>query len=322
MRFALVGLFLSGLTGCLAEVADEESSPKGEDTNPFKRTSALVTAASNEFESFSYQTVNGNAATERYAECGTDQVLTGVGARAYSGDVRDITVHCRDILPDGTLSQQETTYSNGGPSEEKLINANPGSVVVGLGGVITGGSNFGRLTAKQCEWDPQTRTIKPQTCGWISTDTSLSVELQLDLHARFNSTERFRIVGAGAGFTESNLNLAEIRMRVGKLRNATLFDQSPIAGGQKFFTVTVPLGARSVHFRTTSVGSQIGDADLYVRKNAQVTLSTFDCRSWSATNAETCDFDSTDASGTYYLLLNNFADYQNVRLTVTYATTY
>jgi hypothetical protein len=327
-RIALVGLVASGLVGCVSEVGGDSERAgdgegleyNGEDINPYKIEQALG-ADANEFESFTHLTVNGNAATERYVDCGQDQVMTGFGARADDGDVKDITVYCRDIETDGQLGQTELSFTHGGTAQERVVHADAGHVVVGLGGWIMNNSNFGRVSIKQCPWDPQTRTVRADGCAWKGSDGQTFAELQLDTHARYNSTERYRIVATGAGMSQRTSNVTEVRMRVGKLRNTTLLQQSPLAGGEHYFTVTVPHGAKSVDFRTTQTGSdQIGDADLYVRKNAQVSTTQFDCQSWTGSNTETCDFDDiNDASGTYYILVDDWRAYEQVRLTVTYS---
>jgi Thermolysin metallopeptidase, alpha-helical domain/Thermolysin metallopeptidase, catalytic domain/Bacterial pre-peptidase C-terminal domain len=61
-----------------------------------------------------------------------------------------------------------------------------------------------------------------------------------------------------------------------------------------------------------------GDADLYVRFGAPPTLTTYDCRPYTSGNSETCEFNPAQ-SGTYYVMINAFAAYSGVTLTVSAA---
>ena len=87
--------------------------------------------------------------------------------------------------------------------------------------------------------------------------------------------------------------------------------------GQTFlYSLAVPANATSVTF-TTSGGT--GDADIYVKFGSLPTSSVYDCKSDGLTTAETCTITPTQA-GTYYLLLNAFADISGVSLVGSYAT--
>jgi vibriolysin len=83
---------------------------------------------------------------------------------------------------------------------------------------------------------------------------------------------------------------------------------------QKLFTLEVPSGQSTLSLKISG-GS--GDADLYVRSAAAPTLSSYDCRPYLNGNAETCSFTNPKA-GTYYVLINAYANYSGVSLTGTY----
>jgi serine protease len=61
----------------------------------------------------------------------------------------------------------------------------------------------------------------------------------------------------------------------------------------------------------TSSGT--GDADLYVRYGSAPTTTTFDCKSASSTNAETCNI-ATAKAGTYYVLIKAYKAYSGLSL--------
>jgi hypothetical protein len=85
---------------------------------------------------------------------------------------------------------------------------------------------------------------------------------------------------------------------------------SGATGSQQFFKLTVPAGQTRAVF-TISGGT--GDCDLYVRRGAQPTTATFDCRPFLNGNAETCTVTSP-AAGDYFVMLRGFAAFTGVTL--------
>ncbi len=93
--------------------------------------------------------------------------------------------------------------------------------------------------------------------------------------------------------------------------------ETGIAAGAEsdtFYTLEVPAGATNLVV-TTAGGT--GDADLYVRFGSQPTLATFDCRSWTPTNNETCTFQPPTA-GRYHILVYGYSAYTGLSLDVDY----
>ena len=86
---------------------------------------------------------------------------------------------------------------------------------------------------------------------------------------------------------------------------------SGATGSKVYYELVVPAGATNLSF-TTSGGT--GDADLYVRFGSAPTASTYDCRPYTAGNAETCTVSNVQA-GTYYVMLNGYTSYSGVSLT-------
>ncbi|AZZ96014.1 S8 family peptidase [Pseudoalteromonas sp. R3] len=82
------------------------------------------------------------------------------------------------------------------------------------------------------------------------------------------------------------------------------------SGSEAFYTFNVGNGVSKVTF-TMSGGS--GDADLYVRANAQPTLSTYDCRPYKNGNNEVCTVNNPSA-GTFHIMLRGYSSYSGVSL--------
>lgn len=91
---------------------------------------------------------------------------------------------------------------------------------------------------------------------------------------------------------------------------------SGATGSENHFNFAVPSSATSLEV-VTSGGT--GDADLYVRKGAQPTTGSYDCRPYRNGNNETCTFNSS-VPGQWYVMLRGYTSYTNVKVTATWNT--
>jgi serine protease len=89
---------------------------------------------------------------------------------------------------------------------------------------------------------------------------------------------------------------------------------SGAAGSDKLYSLDVPAGATGLKF-VTSGGT--GDADLYVKFGSAPTTTSFDCKSESSSNAETCNI-ATAQAGKYYVLVRGYSAYSGLSLTGSY----
>ncbi len=81
-------------------------------------------------------------------------------------------------------------------------------------------------------------------------------------------------------------------------------------GSNRYYSVRVPAGASNL---LISIAGGNGDADLYVRATSRPTASTYDCRPFSAGNAESCSI-PVPVAGTYHVMLSGYSAYSAVRL--------
>ena len=86
---------------------------------------------------------------------------------------------------------------------------------------------------------------------------------------------------------------------------------SGAASSSQTFTLQVPAGATGLKF-VTKGGT--GDADLYVKFGSAPTTTSFDCRSWGSSNAETCNI-ATAQGGTYYVVVRGYSAFSGLSLT-------
>jgi hypothetical protein len=88
---------------------------------------------------------------------------------------------------------------------------------------------------------------------------------------------------------------------------------SDVKSGWKYFTVEAPENATSIK---AILSGGTGDADIYIRKGAQPTTNSYDCRSWNTGNGESCE-KSITAKSTWYVGINAYAAYSAANLEIT-----
>lgn len=76
------------------------------------------------------------------------------------------------------------------------------------------------------------------------------------------------------------------------------------------FQLDVPAGQSQL---VVQISGGSGDADLYVRRGANPTTSSYDCRPYRNGNSETCTFNNPTA-GTYYIRIRAYSTYSGLTL--------
>ncbi len=89
---------------------------------------------------------------------------------------------------------------------------------------------------------------------------------------------------------------------------------SVASGSWKYYTLTVPSGKTNL---TISISGGTGDADLYVRRGANPTTSTYDCRPYKTGNSETCSF-TNPVAATYHIGIRGYSSASGVTLNTSY----
>jgi len=87
------------------------------------------------------------------------------------------------------------------------------------------------------------------------------------------------------------------------------------AGSEKFYAIEVPAGQDSLEI---SISGGTGDCDLYVRKDAAPTATTYDYRPYKVGNEETVTVE-TPGAGTWHIMLKAYSAYTGVTLVGTYS---
>ncbi|WP_417445815.1 S8 family serine peptidase [Kangiella sp.] len=93
---------------------------------------------------------------------------------------------------------------------------------------------------------------------------------------------------------------------------ATLPNLYGAAGSWSHYYIDVPAGMSSLDVQ---ISGGTGDADLFVRRGAQPTTSSYDCRPYKWGNNESCSF-SNPAQDRWYISLRGYSSYAGVTLYV------
>jgi len=96
--------------------------------------------------------------------------------------------------------------------------------------------------------------------------------------------------------------------------SASVTDISVARRAWTYYTIDIPAGMATLDF-VMSGGT--GDADMYIRRGAQPTSSTYDCRPYKTGNNETCSFTNPTAD-TWHIGIYGYSAASGVSLDVTY----
>jgi serine protease len=96
--------------------------------------------------------------------------------------------------------------------------------------------------------------------------------------------------------------------------SANVSDISISRRAWKYYTIDVPAGMATLDF---NISGGSGDADLYIRKGAQPTSSTYDCRPYKNGNTESCSFTNPTAD-TWHIGIYGYSAVSGLALDVVY----
>jgi serine protease len=118
----------------------------------------------------------------------------------------------------------------------------------------------------------------------------------------------------GSGIVDANAAVNAALAGSGGGSTSTLTNLSATTGNWLHYTLAVPAGMASL---TVTISGGTGDADLYVRRGAQPTTSTYDCRPYKSGNNESCAFTNPQAA-TWYISLRAYSTFSGVTLVTEY----
>lgn len=89
------------------------------------------------------------------------------------------------------------------------------------------------------------------------------------------------------------------------------------ADSEKFYKIVVPAGQAKLDIVMTGAAGSTGDADLYVKKGAKPTATSYDFRPYLSGSNESVSIDTPDAA-TWYIMVRGYSAYTGVSLKATY----
>ncbi len=92
---------------------------------------------------------------------------------------------------------------------------------------------------------------------------------------------------------------------------------SGTTGDEKYYIMNVPAGATNLSFSIQAPAPSSGDADIYVKKGSDPTLTNFDCRPYYGGSNETCNF-AVPEPGVYHIMVRAYTSYNGIDLLGTY----
>src|SRR4030095_258201 len=154
-------------------------------------------------------------------------------------------------------------------------------------------------------------------CGWSAVANDAWITIPSGSSGSGNGTVTYSVVAnlstsprtgtmsiAGQTFTVSQGGVTSSDV---PLSNGTPYNDSLTASAAqttwKYYYIDVPGGSSSALFEVLNMSA---DLDLYVRYNAQPTLSSWDCRPYIGGAYEQCTF-SAPAAGRWWIGVNNYS---------------
>lgn len=252
------------------------------------------------------------------------QVALAVGD-SFTDPVTGLTIQ---PLSTGTgFANVNVTYAPASCANKPLVTVSPTDVVWKIPGqVATFTLSIANADSCACAGSVFSATASVPA-GWSSSSTQtatlapgVTAQAQVDVTVPANASVGFydlTLTATAVGDASKTASVpGSISVNVPfELSNGVPL--SPIGASKddgSIYTLVVPPGKTSVSFTTTGVS---GDVDMYVRRDALPSVSSFHCKSEGPATTEFCQINSPPA-GTYYILLYAFSTYTGVSLTGQY----
>ncbi|MDR0902186.1 MAG: DVUA0089 family protein, partial [Opitutaceae bacterium] len=227
----------------------------------------------------------------------------------------------RAALPSGTYYVKINAYRSTAIIDgyQLVFSAIPSGGTVSVASVALNRTAFS-LTVGATE--SLSATIAPanatnKTVSWSSGNTSVAtVSSSGVVTAKAAGTATITVTTADGG-KKSSATVTVISAPsapVVLLNGSVVPNLSGVENAQKAYKIAIPSGVTNLQI-TTSGGS--GDCDVYAKHGAAPTTSSYDHRGYAAGNNETITVTSP-AAGDWYVMLNAYAAYSGVTLTVSY----
>ncbi len=175
---------------------------------------AALVGPTEHMQFYNYTGVNS---VERYLDCPPDRLLSGIAGRVFRDNLKDLTIYCRTINADGSLSTFEQPQWFEQNNEEQNVHSANNQAIIGAG-VVVSKDNVRRLVINICPWIPSQLRVDINNCTLKSSDGITQTEKFVNVHTGLSQNDARRTVATGFGFTSTGDNTFGIRMSFGSLK--------------------------------------------------------------------------------------------------------
>ncbi len=278
-------------------------------------------------------TSGGTGDADLYVKRGAMPTTSSYDGRGYtSGNAETVTIS-NPVAGDFYIGVQaystfsgvtlKATYTGGTTTPDFTLALSPTSLSVAQGAsgtstvttTVSGGFNSAVALTASGVPSGATATFSPTSIAAPGSGTST---LTIAGGTATAGTYTVTVTGTGGGLTKTatlSLTITSGGSGVVVITNGqTVSGIGASTGAWKNYMITVPSGQASLVVKTTG---GTGDADLYVRRGAQPTTSTYDGRGYTSGNAETVTI-SNPVAGDFYIGVYAYSTFASVSLTATY----
>lgn len=278
-------------------------------------------------------TSGGTGDADLYVKRGAQPTTSSYDARGYtSGNAETVTIS-NPVAGDFYIGvyayatfasvSLKATYTGSTTTPDFSLAVSPSTLSVAQGAsgtatattTVSGGFNSAVALTASGVPSGATATFSPTSIAAPGSGTST---LTIAGGTATAGTYTVTLTGTGGGLTKTaTLSLTITTGGGGNVltNGVPVSNLSGSTGTMLMYTIAVPSGQTSLVVKTSG---GTGDADLYVKRGAAPTTSSYDGRGYTSGNAETVTI-SNPVAGTFYVGVYGYSAFSGVTLTATYS---
>ncbi|NLI47529.1 MAG: peptidase M4 [Acidobacteria bacterium] len=278
-------------------------------------------------------TSGGTGDADLYVKRGAQPTTSSYDARGYtSGNAETVTIS-NPVAGDFYIGvyayatfasvSLKATYTGSTTTPDFSLAVSPSTLSVAQGAsgtatattTVSGGFNSAVALTASGVPSGATATFSPTSIAAPGSGTST---LTIAGGTATAGTYTVTLTGTGGGLTKTaTLSLTITTGGGGNVltNGVPVSNLSGSTGTMLMYTIAVPSGQTSLVVKTSG---GTGDADLYVKRGAAPTTSSYDARGYTSGNAETVTI-SNPVAGTFYVGVYGYSAFSGVTLTATYS---
>jgi serine protease len=223
--------------------------------------------------------------------------------------------NCNNVIAVAATSRAggRAWYSNFGTLIDVAAPGGDASSTAANGVASTVNNGTTTPTTEGYGYQSGTSMAAPHVAGVVALMQAVNAKSPAEVEQILKNTARAfpaSCSGCGSGIVDANAAVAAVEPPAALQNGQPIGNLSGATGSERRWTVAIPAGATNLQI---AISGGSGDADLYVRRGAEPTTSTYDCRPYLNGNNETCSFASPQ-SGTWHVMIRGYAAYSGLTL--------